>query len=244
MKDDGANWAAESLTRRVLVAIQSLSPGERLPNERDLSKALGVSRTALRDRLQLFEAIGVLERRYGAGTFVAELNASSLANLLSLGIAASGVSARTFHHVRIALEREAAGLAALHGSKQQFDTLAQAAGAFRDELTDKELFEVDVNFHRALLLASGDSGVQLLTAAFTQVLNDEVAERTRRISQLTSAGVTSVIKEVHFRIYEAVSARDAVAARAAVDHHFEWFDNTAPRRSPADAPHSMTPSPS
>ncbi|WP_425843629.1 FadR/GntR family transcriptional regulator [Agrococcus sp. TSP3-2-1] len=234
MKDDAPNGERESLTRHVLAAIQSLSPGERLPNERDLSKSLGVSRTALRDRLQLFEAIGVLERRYGAGTFVAELNASSLASLLSLGIAASGISARTFHHVRIALEREAAGLAALHGSKLQFDELAKAAEAFGDELTGDQLFAVDVNFHRALLLASGDSGVQLLTDVFTQVLNDEVAERTNRISQLTSAGVTTKIQQVHFNIYEAVSARDAAAARAAVDYHFEWFDNTAPRRSTTD----------
>jgi GntR family transcriptional repressor for pyruvate dehydrogenase complex len=233
MKDGVPAAASETLTHRLLAAIQALSVGDRLPNERDLSKSLGVSRTALRDRLQLFEAIGVLERRYGSGTYVAELNASSLASLLSLGIAASGISARTFHHVRIALEREAAGLAAVHGSKQQFDVLAQAAEAFGGELSPQELFAVDVNFHRALLLASGDSGVQLLTAVFTQVLNDEVAERTNRISLLTAAGVSTQIQRVHFEIYEAVSARDAVAARAAVDHHFEWFDSTAPRRSDA-----------
>lgn len=218
----------QNLTQQLLHTIQALKSGDRLPNERDLSATLGVSRTALRDRLQQFEAIGVLQRRHGSGTYVSEFSAPALGRLLSLGIAASGISAHTFHRVRVALEREAAGLAAQHGSKRQFDALERASDAFKQDLSANERFIVDLSFHRALLEASGDEGVELFTIALTEALTSEVDERTRRISQLTMPGLADKIWEVHHRIFEAVSARDVAGARDAVDGHFDWFDRTAP----------------
>ncbi len=48
-----------------------LSPGDRLPSERELSEALGVNRMTLRRALQLLETQGLLIRRRGRGTHVA-----------------------------------------------------------------------------------------------------------------------------------------------------------------------------
>jgi GntR family transcriptional regulator len=48
-----------------------LSPGERLPPERELSQMLGVNRMTLRRALQRLELQGLLDRRQGAGTYVA-----------------------------------------------------------------------------------------------------------------------------------------------------------------------------
>ena len=49
-----------------------LSPGDRLPPERELSDNLGVNRLTLRRALQKLELRGLLTRRQGAGTFVSE----------------------------------------------------------------------------------------------------------------------------------------------------------------------------
>lgn len=48
-----------------------LCPGERLPPERELSQMLGVNRMTLRRSLQRLELQGLLDRRQGAGTYVA-----------------------------------------------------------------------------------------------------------------------------------------------------------------------------
>ena len=55
---------------RQYLTEQEFSLNSRLPAERDLSTALGVSRTDLRKALAVLEAEGQIWRHVGRGTFV------------------------------------------------------------------------------------------------------------------------------------------------------------------------------
>lgn len=57
------------LTQRI--ESGDLVPGTRLPTERDLTQFLGISRSTLRQALDRLARDGLLERRQGAGSFVA-----------------------------------------------------------------------------------------------------------------------------------------------------------------------------
>lgn len=64
------NQIAESLLDQIEAG--RLEPGSRLPAERELSEMLGVNRMTLRQALQVLESQGLLVRRQGDGTYVAQ----------------------------------------------------------------------------------------------------------------------------------------------------------------------------
>src|SRR4051795_12939798 len=63
----------EQIAERLAQDIRSglLAPGERLPSERELARALEVSRASVRGAIGALQVQGVVETRPGAGTFVA-----------------------------------------------------------------------------------------------------------------------------------------------------------------------------
>lgn len=61
---------AESLLERITTG--ELAPDERLPSERELSKTLNVSRMTLRAALRVLDNKGLLVRRPGDGTYIAQ----------------------------------------------------------------------------------------------------------------------------------------------------------------------------
>ncbi len=73
--------AREELLRNILTSHQ---PGDRLASEVELSKKLGVSRASVREALAKLAAEGVVERRWGDGTFVAPAKTHMVARLEEL----------------------------------------------------------------------------------------------------------------------------------------------------------------
>ena len=63
----------EMVVKQVKSLIEDgrLSPGDRLPPERELARMLAVSRASVRQAISAMEALGILESRHGEGTFVA-----------------------------------------------------------------------------------------------------------------------------------------------------------------------------
>ena len=58
---------------RHMIIDDVLPPGSRLPAEKDLATALGVSRNPLREGVSALSILGVLEVRQGDGTYVTSL---------------------------------------------------------------------------------------------------------------------------------------------------------------------------
>ncbi|MGH8946288.1 MAG: FadR/GntR family transcriptional regulator, partial [Acidimicrobiia bacterium] len=63
-----AGRVSDAIVDQFKTAIRQgkLTPGDRLPPERELTKLFGVSRVAVRDALRLLEASGLIEVKVGA----------------------------------------------------------------------------------------------------------------------------------------------------------------------------------
>jgi len=85
-------------------------PGEQLPTEPQLAQQLGVSRATLREAMRSFEERGLLVRRHGVGTFVAQpppVIESGLEELESLDTLARRIGLETSMGEALIEEREA-----------------------------------------------------------------------------------------------------------------------------------------
>ena len=101
---------AERLFERI-VDERRYGPGEKLPNENDLSAELGVSRTTLREAISSLVAQGILQIQRGRGTFVAQELPDSSVNLSAIQNLHSQLRARDLLEMRLIFEPATVALA-------------------------------------------------------------------------------------------------------------------------------------
>ncbi len=217
-----ALFGDDELSTALAAIIRDLGIGGRLPSERELSERLGVSRTALRDRLALLEGLGAVRRQTGSGTYVAELRAETLALALSLGLGSAQLPLQSMESVRIALERQAAREACLQADPVLIAYMRRALDTMQGTENYAEMIAADRAFHQSLLRASGNPALVFFADVLSDTLARSLEDRSERLSHRTLEGdVKQLLVDYHRPIYAAILEGDEQAAMAAVDQHFD-----------------------
>ncbi len=201
---------------REMIHDGELRPGDRLPPERDLARQLGVSRPTLRAGIRTLAAIGVFHSRQGAGTFVAEADASPAldANPLRLMASLHGFSSDEMFETRIALEMAVAELAAKRATADQLATMAEEVAEMFASLEEPEEYLVhDMRFHQTIAAASGN---RILTALMNMVATILFESRSKTVHRALDLKESA---EMHRQIYRAIRAHDPEAAGVAMREH-------------------------
>src|SRR5215204_3225673 len=119
----------ERVVEKVLELISSGAwrPGYRLPPERELSEAFGVSRTVVREAVKALEARGVLESATGSGVSVREADFNMVSRSLQTYMQLSNQVdfEIRLNEVRQVLEVEMVALAASRITSEQKKQLRQ-----------------------------------------------------------------------------------------------------------------------
>jgi len=196
------------------IRSRQLSPGARLPSERALSEALGVSRPTVREAVQSLAAMNILHVRHGAGTFVSSLDLDELLTPMRFALELSEPTVDNLFEVRLALEPRAAALAATRATDEQVAGIVECAARLgRRGALHSELLELDIELHRRIVEASENELLINLIASLN-VLSRRSRELTVRIP-----GVTRRTREDHRRIAEAIAARKPKRAHEAMATH-------------------------
>lgn len=195
----------------------------RLPPERDLAAAIGVSRQALRRALRLLEEAGRIERRVGSGTFLvpnaadAESKATTNAAVdLDLGVPTNPVEVM---EVRLMIEPHAAHAAALRGSKADFALMEQCLDKMRSAENWRTYDEWDGALHRAICAATRNRLLLMLFDGFNEA-RAQVTWGELRLRALKDGWIERY-HDQHIEIVEAISQRAASSAAQKMRNHIE-----------------------
>ncbi|ANT60393.1 GntR family transcriptional regulator [Salipiger sp. CCB-MM3] len=222
---------SEKLSSAVVRQIEELilrgilRPGERLPAERELSERLGVSRPSLREAVADLQGRGLLETRAGAGIFVTEVLGSAFSDALIQLFEKHDEAVFDYLSFRRDMEGLAAERAALHGTPSDLkviDALFTRMEAAHQKRNPSEEARLDADFHLAIIEASHNVIMLHMMRSMYQLLREGVFyNRSIMFKQRTTR---EALLEQHRAINAALQARDATAARAAVQAHLGYVE--------------------
>lgn len=218
-----ASNAAKLLVAYVRRRIENgeLKAGDKLPPERELAQLIGVSRPSVRAGLQSLIAVGVVESRRGAGTFVADGPPTLDVNPLSLFSALHGIPRNELFETRRVIEIDLAGLAAVRARGDELAAISEEVMEMFASLDDVHRFLVhDIRFHSAVAAAARNP---LLAAIMVMVADLFYDQRKATVDGWRDA---SEAAEQHREIYHAIRSGDADRAREEMDKHLSWAEKT------------------
>ncbi len=213
----------ERLYERIVSQIEErivagdLKAGDQLPSENELAKQFGVSRTAVREAIKALREKRLVEVRPGRGTFITngmpDAMRHSLGLLMKFGPANGSAS---LVEVREILEPEIAALAARRITDGDIAAMQEAIATMDTALDDVDRFvEADLDFHLALAEATQNPVIPLLMDSIIDLLREE-----RKRIGLVEGGLRRG-QSHHKKILQAVTRRDAQAARRSMQAHLE-----------------------
>ena len=193
-----------------------LKPGDRLPPERELAQAMGVSRSSLREALRALSLLGVTEMRHGDGTYLTALDPDALMRPFGLVLALSDGQLQELFEARRVIEPGLAALAAERIDEPTLDALRACVRDAAEAVEDEEAFlRIDLELHGLIARAASNS---ILWHVIGSISGMGVASRRRTTSL---PGVQSQTVEDHRAIVAAIEAGDPEAAAAAMLHHLD-----------------------
>lgn len=195
----------------------ALAPGDRLPTEQQLAQTHGVSRTVVREAEHQLRSRGLLVSRQGSGVFVAP-PAINQPLAFDPSVLDSITAVVQVVEVRRALEGEIAALAAERATRAEMAGLRRALVAIDAAVAvGGDGVAEDLAFHRALGEATGNPQFAFLLGFLEQYLRE--AMRVTRGNEARRQDFMDAVRSEHRAIVDAITARDAQAARRCATEH-------------------------
>lgn len=220
---------ALKLERAILA--QQYQPGERLPPERSWAMTLGVSRAALREALGMLAERGLLERRHGAGTFVAERPDERRADPWKQMLQRQPGMQTDLLEFREMLEIRCAELAAARAQPDDLERLARCHAEVSTAYTTPDRARqvlADVAFHRAIAQATRNPVFAHLVSSLLELLHEHVLISIADL-QPESNDVRRLQRQ-HTQLFDRISAHDVRGATAAARGHIAFVRRSWQRR--------------
>jgi GntR family galactonate operon transcriptional repressor len=196
-----------------------LAAGEILPEQGELSRMLGVSRTVIREATKVLAAKGLVESRSKRGTVILPrsewrlLDPDVLAWLSEAGLDPEFL--RGMFEVRGIIEPAVARLAAERATSDELTAIQASFEAMASAHDQATYLEADIRYHALLVAATHNDHLVQLVAAFGPALQTGLRVATRHGWEWPDFLEYSI--GPHREVFEAVIAHDAERAGQAME---------------------------
>lgn len=199
---------------RRLIHSGDLSPGDRLPAERELAAELGTARVSVREAIKNLNQAGYLTVRRGnrGGTFVAALDEPYSAWLERMRDRGGELDA--ILDLRVAVEGHAAYLAALRRSNADIGMLRDTVSSLAESQTRGSFRLADSQFHVGVTSAARSS--RIAETAMAARGDFFLPTDTLIFHEQIEVSVNG-----HAAVLSAIESQDASGARDAMTDHIE-----------------------
>lgn len=201
-----------------------LSPGDKLPPEKELTEIFKVSRPTLRDAIKLLTASNLIETRAGAngGHFVAQVSYEDMTNnfsdFISLSLGLKGISLDEVAEIRKFIEIESTALAAERRTEEDLEKLSNILNMMNDSL-ESSYFDLDFEFHKQLAFCSKNR-MFILTIEAINIALKPLFQATN-----SSASLKKELKDELQEIFIAIKNQDSKRAKQTMIVHLDHFEN-------------------
>lgn len=208
------------------IAMERFEDGQKLPSEATLCERFGVSRPVLRDALTRLKKEGLIVARQGSGNFIRRPKHVTLQAGASMNVA-DIIRGLEF---RMALDSEAAYLAAKRRDKKDLENIALAAQQFDKIIGANQIgVNTDFRFHLSIAMASRND---LFISSLWNIHRTIGHELTLiNLTSKKSSARKQLVKDQHLKIWTAIRDKDedtaAETARAHVKMALERITRMA-----------------
>lgn len=204
--------AADAILSMITIE-KKYKPGDKLPNENELSEELGVSRITLREAIRILVAGNVVEVKRGKGTFVrqdfAEQPLTELTPVLS-----AKVGVDDLFEMRLIFEPEAAYYATIRATDSELNRILAIGEKIEEMIREgQDRTQEEMAFHRSIAKATHNEFMNKLMP----VLQESVSKGVF-LYEKEHLPVEDVIAD-HRMIMEFMKNRNAEGARNAMKIH-------------------------
>ena len=190
-----------------------LSPGTRLPPERDLAEKFGVARSSLRQALKVLEVMGVITQKVGDGSYLNKDASEVLAVPMEFLFLLDDTSLQELMEMRLMVEPALAAKAAERATVDDIALLRQTIDDLGKSNRDRvKLVSSDLNFHRGIFQATGNR----LSGRLFHMIHRAMLNMIMVTSSMVNLEHTL---QFHIPILEAIENRDPKRASSLMADH-------------------------
>ncbi|MEO8482383.1 MAG: FadR/GntR family transcriptional regulator [Acidobacteriota bacterium] len=196
-----------------------LACGAEIPSEGQISEALHVSRSVVREAYRALKTAGVLDIGNGRSPRVGRLSNRGFAQFLLHALHTDQATPAQVLDLRYSIEVRAAELAALQRTEEDVVGLRREAIIMRGSLEKRQRFtNADIRFHEILGRATGNPLFELISSALFESLGQTIRAG---FDSRSSKSERRRVAQIHLAIADAIGKRNPVEARRRITLHFD-----------------------